>query len=591
MEKEIVEDLALQLKDFIVTLREINETLAANSSELKCYEDFGSIADRVYGAISMFGPNEISDYVRTVKELCYKCSRSDNPLAYPKVQKLLVTCVEHFEFLRDNLSSEDELKKAIFKINLSNKKAERVIASYLFSVKDPSVGFEGEESFILIFDKAGKFEIDFKERGEVYVPPPKFYNAHGGFNKDLANSDLDVAAVVIDTSCSSNIWMEMVKSAHEKRPAVPLILIAKDVNELGSIDREKLGVRDILSDRTGLNKVMVRLDELTEEMARQAKLEEEQSKLSADDFIEVASTSFKLCLESPYDVYLRVADRFVKIVQKGSAFEKERLEKHIKMGAEIYFIPAEQYNLYMTNCSSELNDFFCDDSIESDAKQLRLSEFATDVYSFVEHQGVDEEKIALAKDYIDRAGEHIAAVAAEHETCRDFILDLVAMEHAVSASMIGGLFLKILGAGKEVYDDIVLACFFHDIGLSGTSSTIRKERIELMSVEDKEIFLSHHDKSADMLQGYNLKPAIIDAIRQHHMRMDGFGFPEFEKGQAHKVNRIAELIGLVDELLGLMEKAVDEDLDYDPVEYLRPMLCLKFSPTIQKAYDAVFPPK
>ena len=591
MEKEIIDDLIIQLKDFVVVLVGINDSLAQDNTQLHLYKEFGSIVDRIYGAISMFGPKEISDYIRSIKELCYKCAQSDNPLAYPKVQNSLVDCVEHFCFLRDNLADEGQLKSAIFKINLSHKKVDRIIASYLFSVKESSVGFKGDESYILVFDKDGRLEIDNKERGEVYVPSPKFYNAYGGFKKGLTDKDLSISAIVIDTSCSSNIWMELINCAHQERAAVPLILIAKDISELDSIDRDKLGVKDIIPQKMGLNKIMAHLAELSKEIKKQNDIEEDQVKQSPKDFIEISSTSFKLCIESPYDLYLRIADRFVSIVKKGGAFEQERLNKHIKLGAEVYFVPVDQYNLYMESSAAQLNDFFSDESIKSETKLLKLADFATDICSFIDNQGVDDSKVSMAKEYVERAGSHIEKIAAKNDTCRDFILDLASVEHAVSSSMIAGLFLKILGASDMVYDNIVLACFFHDISLGRTSSNLRNERAELMTDEEKELYYCHHEKSAEMLESFKFRPAIIEAIKQHHMRLDGSGFPDFEKGKSHKVNRIAELIGLIDELLTLIKKEADGQLGYDSIEYLRPVLCLKFSPTIQKAYDHVFPPK
>ncbi len=590
MNNEIIDDLVIQLQQSRDEIKTKSLALTNNQSELEIYRDIGGIVDRIYGAISMLGNTEISAYIHTMKELCYKCSRSDNTLAYPKVHKAIDDSISHFDYLSNHLNNDEELKKAIFKINLSRKKAERIIGSYLFSVKDSSVEFEGNVSQVLVFDKSGRFEIDYKERGKTYIPVPQFYNAHAGFEKALKNKDLSVAGIIVDTSCSSNVWMEMIHVAHEARVGVPLVLVAKEVKALSKIDQRKLGVSDIVPERLGLNKVLTRVEQVRNEMEEKETLTADENKFDVSDFIEISASSFDQCASSPYDIYFRAGEKFIKILEQGNSFDHDRLEDHMRKGAEHYYIPQNQYDKYISDFSNEVKNFFNNDTNSAEEKRVRLTEFATDLYSFMEHSGVDQEKIDLSRDYIERINPLINQLVGENLSCREFVMDLVAIEHAVSAAMLGGLFLNVIGAREELFQEIVFACFFHDIGLTGSSDIMKKENISLMSEKDKERFYLHPQKGVDMLQSFNLKPAVLNAIAQHHMRMDDSGFPEFEKGKAHSINRIAELIGVVDELLLLIQKAVDEDLSYDPVEYLRPMLVLKFSPTIQRAYDEVFPP-
>ena len=90
-----------------------------------------------------------------------------------------------------------------------------------------------------------------------------------------------------------------------------------------------------------------------------------------------------------------------------------------------------------------------------------------------------------------------------------------------------------------------------------------------------------------MAKELGLKPAIVEAIAQHHMRLDDSGFPKLKKGTANKVNRIAELIGLAEDFL-LLLKLSKEDNNIDPFAKMSYELSQKFSITIQKAYRKVF---
>jgi len=150
--------------------------------------------------------------------------------------------------------------------------------------------------------------------------------------------------------------------------------------------------------------------------------------------------------------------------------------------------------------------------------------------------------------------------------------------------MITGLFLESLEAEGSIRDQIILSAFLHDIGLHDANDKVKSENEEEMNDEEKEIFYNHPTKGAALLKDLGLKNVLLEAIERHHMRLDGRGFPRWEKGSVNKVNHIAEVIGLAEELSHWINKA-SSDKSINPLSMVKKEY---FSEKIQKAYIKIF---
>lgn len=100
-----------------------------------------------------------------------------------------------------------------------------------------------------------------------------------------------------------------------------------------------------------------------------------------------------------------------------------------------------------------------------------------------------------------------------------------------------------------------LAAVLHDIGLAPDTAEIRKAG-PLEPDERKEIE-AHASRGADLLRKAGLPNAVVAAVRSHHERFDGSGYPEGLRGT--HIPRLAQVLGVAEVVV-----AMSSDRPYRP---------------------------
>lgn len=91
---------------------------------------------------------------------------------------------------------------------------------------------------------------------------------------------------------------------------------------------------------------------------------------------------------------------------------------------------------------------------------------------------------------------------------------------------------------------LTMSGIYHDIGKFKISRAILDKPCKLSETEYK-VIQFHSELGAEMLQDYNLKnKVIIDAVKYHHERFDGGGYPEHKKG--YDIPLFARIIAVAD---------------------------------------------
>ena len=147
-----------------------------------------------------------------------------------------------------------------------------------------------------------------------------------------------------------------------------------------------------------------------------------------------------------------------------------------------------------------------------------------------------------------------------------------------------GLFLDSIKATGTVYNDIILLCFFHDIGMTKCSENVRKLKPEFLNEEELNQYYSHPRFSAQILAELNFKPALLEAVSQHHIRRNGNGFPRLPKGE--NLNPIAELIGLCEDFLTTIEECEKDELN--PIIEFKKKMPNQYSQKLQDIFNLTF---
>ena len=108
-------------------------------------------------------------------------------------------------------------------------------------------------------------------------------------------------------------------------------------------------------------------------------------------------------------------------------------------------------------------------------------------------------------------------------------------------------YAKLFGAHLELDEDelktLVLAADFHDIGKIGISDSILLKEGKLTDEEYTKIKL-HPIISVNILAGSEAFKDAIPAVRHHHERIDGRGYPDGLKGE--QIPRLARILSICD---------------------------------------------
>lgn len=104
-------------------------------------------------------------------------------------------------------------------------------------------------------------------------------------------------------------------------------------------------------------------------------------------------------------------------------------------------------------------------------------------------------------------------------------------------------FIKSIGLTKEEMQELEQSVFLHDIGKLGISLSILNNPAALTKEQYEEV-KKHAWIGADIAEslGYNSK--IIQAVRQHHERVNGSGYPNQLSGE--EICLYAKVIALLD---------------------------------------------
>jgi hypothetical protein len=115
----------------------LDRDLTNNEAFVTC----GQIADRIYGAISLFGFPEFTDYFKKMKELSYKCSYL--PVENEKCRKTCLDLISNFadncDRLIDELTKQSEGKSSDAQVASCINKIKDVLDSCLSEIEHGSV--------------------------------------------------------------------------------------------------------------------------------------------------------------------------------------------------------------------------------------------------------------------------------------------------------------------------------------------------------------------------------------------------------------------------------------------------------------------
>ena len=115
--------------------------------------------------------------------------------------------------------------------------------------------------------------------------------------------------------------------------------------------------------------------------------------------------------------------------------------------------------------------------------------------------------------------------------------------HLWRVSRYAALLCERAGTSMSVCARVSVGAFLHDLGKVGIPDAILRKPAALTDEEHATI-QTHADIGARLLTGHPLAPWVLDAIRAHHERPDGQGYPQRLKGS--DIPYAARVVGICD---------------------------------------------
>lgn len=159
--------------------------------------------------------------------------------------------------------------------------------------------------------------------------------------------------------------------------------------------------------------------------------------------------------------------------------------------------------------------------------------------------------------------------------------------HSLRVSHLAERIAELLGLGRRRVADVRTAAMLHDIGKIEAAYTGILMKPAALSVEERAIIESHVTKGEELLRKLSSVPDhVILAVRHHHERYDGTGYPDRLKGVEIPVGaRIIAVCDAVDAMLS--DRPYREALSVPTVfEQLRKYSGRQFDPGIVEALIA-----
>ena len=391
----------------------------------------------------------------------------------------------------------------------------------------------------------------------------------------LANQDYDIAAIFINNNVlsiqGSPGWISVVRHAHQHRMATPIYAITDDKSPISQEELSAMAIQKMLKKPLSYEEMAKMVIPEAIHFDPQAIIaaagknasEALDTEITAEDamFVPIRADKFIAGTKSFFDVYIRLkAGKYVKLLTAGDNFTIDRISGYLKKGVTQFFLKKDAQVHYLNYCDQLAVRILNSNKISTAAKVDHVLNHGEETMSFLRTQGLSEQNIQYAKQYIGNVHALVQKLDPEkHSILKEFMKSIISFEHGVGTCMLAGLLAEKLGMQSVQSTEIVgLAAMLHDIGLYRLPAEVQDEDESKMTPEQKVIYHTHPVTGAMILQGIKgIHPVIIQAVTQHHERRDESGFPA--RLGLGEINRVAEIIGVCDEFAHMISRATKVD--------------------------------
>jgi len=404
--------------------------------------------------------------------------------------------------------------------------------------------------------------------------------------------------------------LRILEKAHQTHPGVPIWFLHKTRPDIPVQIHPRLGVQRSLP----IPERYHQLSPLLESAFLYAR--SARSRLSTDPahirpvppvhpgYVSVDARSLLSGNPSLFDLYVRLdSGRYLKICNAGESLLPDRTARYLDKGIVSFFIKKEEIDAIIGSCRKLQLRLQEAAEVSMEMKIIDGMGEAEELIREIILGGLSSQKLEQAQEVIRKIHiitQRLAKLNFRSPEARSAITTLVQNaalhEHAVGTLMVASLMtIPLRIQSYHIFEMIGVAAFLHDVGLYELPSEIQSGDLGTMNEKEKLLYRNHPLRSAEILnQVGKVKPVCIQAVAQHHERFNNSGFPLGIA--ADSINRIAEIIGISDTFVRVLQKSrAGENWEgsegpLNPVDWMRTRGVKSFSHPVVSSFISVLGP-
>lgn len=247
---------------------------------------------------------------------------------------------------------------------------------------------------------------------------------------------------------------------------------------------------------------------------------------NSNDFVPIRTTTLRGDLKIPFDIYVRVAGKFILYCRAGESFEGKRLERLRAKKIRVMFVKNDDDIPYRQYLEASIDRAYknSDNPIETRAEVIQGFQQAAAEEFFDEP--TNEMTYKHAHSSIQRlyhfVNEQPKAAAALLKIKND---DASVSHHCLNVALLAMLLAKQNGVTEANIELLGLGCLLHDIDLIDRNIDLTIPKKDLPP-ETLQTYLGHPFEGAKRLQASPfIERQVLTIVLQHEENIKGTGFP------------------------------------------------------------------
>lgn len=423
---------------------------------------------------------------------------------------------------------------------------------------------------------------------------PFFASSYAQAESILSNHAAQLGFILLNPSFLPPNGIELIKVSHAKRPNLPVYLIhdqspcfapeeLKRLAILGSLTKKQVPAF-CLSAHEKIHQIAGSFPQsFTPSMAEMLPETSQDGK----KYFPVPITNFLLSGPSFFDVYVKVGSKnFVKILSANDTFTVDRIRGYADKGATHFYLSLPSFERCLTYVDMISEAIAYKDTVSVEMKISQFLDRTQKICSQIYSRKTDAEVVDKISEFSMFMKIFLTQIETNHEHVVHLVKDKLHLyQHSVGVLMVMTFLCKHMEIQSDAaFRSVGLAALLHDIGLTQMPEHYHTEDPSKLTPEELEKFKTHPEVGAALLQQVDgVDPIIVEAVRNHHIRRNGSGFPKGSKS----ASRLAEMIGISDEFVRLLTQKQSQPT-LDPLYHMQAAVLDAFSFPVSDAFSKTF---